>query len=122
MEPSLRIELFPADLDVTVDFYRRLGFTLRGRQDGPPRYASMAYGTARFGFAESTPVPPDRRALPAGTEIVIDVDDVFQVHDQLLAADVRATEGLTQREWGLTDFRITDPDGYYLRFTERRAG
>ncbi|WP_366663858.1 hypothetical protein [Geobacillus subterraneus] len=24
---------------------------------------------------------------------------------------------LKQQEWGMTDFRLTDPDGYYLRIT-----
>lgn len=26
-------------------------------------------------------------------------------------------EGLTDRPWGLTGFRITDPDGHYIRLT-----
>jgi len=29
-------------------------------------------------------------------------------------------EDLVEREWGLSDFRVTDPDGYYLRFTSHR--
>jgi len=27
-------------------------------------------------------------------------------------------EPLQRRRWGLRDFRITDPDGYYLRVTQ----
>jgi hypothetical protein len=27
-------------------------------------------------------------------------------------------EGLTSRPWGLRDFRLVDPDGYYWRVTE----
>ncbi len=32
-----------------------------------------------------------------------------------LAADLQA------RPWGVRDFRLLDPAGYYLRITERRA-
>jgi uncharacterized glyoxalase superfamily protein PhnB len=28
------------------------------------------------------------------------------------------TETLTARPWGLRDFRLLDPDGYYWRITE----
>jgi len=31
------------------------------------------------------------------------------------------TEGLEARPWGLRDFRLLDPDGYYWRITERAA-
>ncbi len=31
----------------------------------------------------------------------------------------RVLSPLRKRSWGLTDFRITDPDGYYLRITSR---
>ncbi len=29
-------------------------------------------------------------------------------------------EPLLVRPWGLTDFRVADPDGYYLRITSRQ--
>jgi hypothetical protein len=30
-------------------------------------------------------------------------------------------EPLTDRPWGLRDFRVVDPDGYYLRVTHGNA-
>lgn len=120
MDASLRVEIFPADLDRTVDFYRRLGFDVIGRSEGPPRYASLRYGGVRIGAAESDPVDPAWRAVPAGTEIVIDVDDVRAVRDVAVGGGVELAADLVTRPWGLTDFRVSDPDGYYLRFTGRR--
>jgi catechol 2,3-dioxygenase-like lactoylglutathione lyase family enzyme len=37
MQPTLRLEIFSADLDRTVAFYERLGFELVRLDDGPPR-------------------------------------------------------------------------------------
>src|SRR5262249_30586660 len=58
---------------------------------------------------------PKRRGL--GVEIAIVSD---RVHDAWRAA--RAIEGLrvtdvVDQEWGMTDFRIVTPHGYYLRVT-----
>ena len=54
----------------------------------------------------------------AGVEIVLEVDDLDAVYESCAAAGVVA-EGLTDRPWGLRDFRFTDPDGYYVRVTTR---
>ena len=52
-----------------------------------------------------------------GVEIVLEVPDL----DAALAALVRAgghvVEPIRERPWGLRDFRVLDPDGYYLRIT-----
>lgn len=32
------------------------------------------------------------------------------------------SEDLVVRPWGLRDFRVVDPSGYYLRITERHPG
>ena len=31
----------------------------------------------------------------------------------------RSSEDIVRRPWGLQDFRVIDPDGYYLRITHR---
>ena len=56
-------------------------------------------------------------------EIVLELDGVEQVvalHDTCQARGVVA-EALRIRPWGLQDFRIVDPDGYYLRITHGDA-
>jgi lactoylglutathione lyase len=49
------------------------------------------------------------------------VEIVLDVPDAALEAVERAghelVEPLSDRPWGLRDFRVTDPDGYYLRIT-----
>jgi lactoylglutathione lyase len=122
----LRIELFVEDLDASIRFYEgALGFRLvRWEAD----YASLERGGAVLGLgsiaklAADGPGPGFTRARlagvrGAGVEIVIEVEDVDSALQAVLRAGVRVVEPLRDRPWGLRDFRIADPDGYYLRIT-----
>jgi lactoylglutathione lyase len=123
MEMTLRFEIFPDDLDATVDFYIRvLRFVVtKDQRSDPNPYVSLKRGSVHVGAA--------RRALagdihvarrpPAGVELVLEVDDVAGERDQVAAAGWPLAEDLQDRPWGLKDFRILDPAGYYLRITGR---
>jgi lactoylglutathione lyase len=87
MPISLRFEIFPADVNVTADFYTRvLAFELIVDR----RARSLPRPEARF--------RPHRSRRPTDTTVIAD------------------------RPWGVRDFRLLDPDGYYLRITERVPG
>jgi lactoylglutathione lyase len=120
MAASLRIEIFPRDLDTTVIFYQSvLAFTLeRDERLAEISYVALRRDGIRIGARQITePVSRDARRLPAGTEIVFEVDDLHAERDRILAAGYELAEDLTARSWGLTDLRLLDPDGYYLRLT-----
>ena len=122
VEMTLRFEIFPDDLDATVDFYTRvLRFRLiADRRDEPSAYVSLQRGSVRVGAARRA--VPDARAArlpPAGVELVLEVDDVAAERDQITAAGWPMAEDLRDRPWGLRDFRVLDPAGYYLRITDR---
>jgi lactoylglutathione lyase len=122
MDMTLRFEIFPDDLDVIADFYQRvLGFSLvTDQRDASAPYLALRRGTVRVGAARRE--IPDARAArrpPAGVELVLEVDDIAGERDRVLAAGWPLEEDLQERPWGLTDFRILDPAGYYLRFTDR---
>jgi lactoylglutathione lyase len=122
MEMTLRFEIFPDDLDVIADFYQRvLGFSLiTDQRDAPAAYVSLRRGTVRVGAARrEIPDAYAARRPPAGVELVLEVDDVAGERDRVLAAGWPLEEDLQERPWGLTDFRILDPAGYYLRITGR---
>jgi lactoylglutathione lyase len=122
MTMTLRIEIFPADLDATVEFYTRvLGFTLaRDQRDGSPGYVALERGPVRIGAAyRDVPERQPGRRPPSGTEIVLEVDDLDAEHARVVAAGWPIEEDLTDRPWGLRDFRVLDPGGYYLRLTSR---
>lgn len=119
VEASLRVEIFPRDVAVTTAFYQRLGFHVAGLKEGPPRYASIRLASVRIGVCETEPIDPARGAHAAMTEMVIEVDDVRAARQRIVDQGVDLTEDLRSREWGLIDFGVTDPDGYYVRFTSR---
>lgn len=122
MGMSVRFEIFPADLDAAVDFYVRvLGFRLVvDQRGGPEAYVAFERDRARIGAAQRDQSVRVWRRPPTGVEIVLEVDDVAAELGRVVAAGWPIEEALVRRPWGLDDFRIVDPDGYYLRLTNRR--
>jgi len=117
---TLRFETFPDDLDAAVDFYSRvLRFVIMTDQRGErAAYVSLKRGSVRVGAAmRAVPGARAARVPPAGAELVLEVDDVAGERDRVVAAGWPLEEDLRDRPWGLTDFRILDPAGYYLRIT-----
>jgi lactoylglutathione lyase len=129
----LRMELIVDDLDATIAFYTALlGFRIDRRTDG---YASLSRGQVVLGFGlmanlsvndDSGPGPAWRtfeRAKGVGVEIVLELDDVGEVFDlyEHCRSRIPDIEPLRLRPWGLHDFRLFDPDGYYMRLTHLGA-
>ena len=92
----------------------------RFRDHGKTRYVAMSRGAVRAGVAEgaATGRVAGRRP-PVGVELVLEVDDVAAERDRVVSAGWPLDEDLQDRPWGLTDFRVLDPAGYYLRVTNR---
>jgi lactoylglutathione lyase len=128
----LRMELFVDDLARSVDFYTNvLGFTVPRSSD---EYVVVRRGLVVLGLGPTAKLPEhgegpgftrQRLALAkgAGVEIVLEldtVDELAALYDWCRAQNV-VVEPLQLRPWGLQDFRVVDPDGYYLRLTHGNA-
>lgn len=122
---TLRFELFSPDVARSAAFYREvLGFSVAERADG---YTVAESGGVRIGLQSDSGVgarhyfkpelATQRRGL--GVEIVLEVADVNATFDSVKKSGHPILSPLAKRPWGATDFRITDPDGYYLRITSR---
>ncbi len=123
---DFRIELFVADLDTSIRFYEvALGFGLDRREDD---YASLRQGQAVLGLGAVSKLPLDGPGpgftqsrvadeRGAGVEIVLEVEDAYA---RFARAGERVDEPIRTQPWGLRDFRIVDPDGYYLRITTKK--
>lgn len=126
--PLAAVELHVPALAPVKAFYGRLGFSVV-REDVAPDgdgYLILQRGpnVLRFwpgsdaidgheyfgGFPRST-----KRGY--GVEIVIVVDDLDAVY-AAAQGFARIVSPLRERPWGLRDFRLEDPFGYYLRVTE----
>ena len=124
----LRMELFVEDMDVSVRFYRDvLGFQVDRRAED---YVSLRRGVVGLGLGPVAKLPEQtegqgftRQRLNgdkgAGVEIVLELDGLDELRALYEHCQQRAeiSEDLRLRSWGLHDFRLADPDGYYLRIT-----
>jgi len=53
-----------------------------------------------------------------GVEVVVTTSqNLEELSQRLVNAKYNVVEPLAQQPWGLDDFRVLDPDGYYLRVT-----
>lgn len=121
MPTRLRLEIFPADLNATVRFYvDLLGFALvTDRRADPLPYLALERGDVRIGAVTVPGGSMAHRHPPTGVEIVLEVDYLHAERDRLRNAGWPIEEDIMRRPWGLQDFRVLDPDGYYLRITSK---
>lgn len=124
---TLRLELFTSDVKKSVDFYTGvLDFKMDGEQINYS-YQSVKKGNVIFGIGPLSKLTNDHHFNPNlksiqkgyGVEIVLEVDDVVAVYEKVKSSGYPMDEPLTTQNWGLTDFRVVDPDGYYLRITSK---
>lgn len=114
-------EVFHKDVPTLVDFYVSvLGFQAPHESTSADyvvvRRGDVRVGCCRHDEADSTPRRP-----PNASEIVLRVDDVRAEHARVVSSGWPLADPLMTRPWGLTDFRVFDPAGQYLRITNTRA-
>ena len=125
---GVRFELFVEDVERSLAFYGAAlglwppaGYDSRG-------YVPVSAGLVRIGLQRRDALPAEHHFRAAhfdgprgvGVEIVIEVDDVGEAFARARDAAVAhggQLEALAARPWGQTDFRLIDPDGYYIRVT-----
>ncbi len=123
----LRLELFVTEIARSRAFYRDvLGFA--ASDENADTYVQMSQGGTVLSLNRYDDLPADHPirgeagvARGLGIEIVLEVEDLDQRYERMVAAGIALASTLERRPWGLRDFRLIDPDGYYLRLTERRA-
>jgi predicted enzyme related to lactoylglutathione lyase len=122
--PKLCVELFVADIARSKSFYTSvLDFT--AGPEGYGGYTPLSTGDIRLSLNRNDTLPEDHptkvvtgERAGRGIEIVIEVDDLQSLHDRVKASGWPISGDLATHPWGVTDFRIVDPDGYYLRLSK----
>lgn len=125
---DILLELHVPDFELVKDFYGKLGFKIvwERKPEGKKGYLVIKRGNSilcfwpgneevskqdYFGqFSEDT-----KRGF--GVEIVIMIEDIDSFYSQTKNF-AKVVEELQTKPWGLKDFRIEDPFGFYLRFTQ----
>lgn len=119
---ALRIEIFPDDLALAASFYSEvLEFdVVRDERAEPSPYLALQRGDVHVGAAERSEIDPRPRRPPVGVELVLEVKDLAAERRRVGETGWPIEEDVRSRPWGLDDFRLLDPFGYYLRITEQR--
>jgi len=129
MHPNeIYLELHVPDFEITKGFYERLGFAVvwEHKPNQKKGYLVMRRKNSILCFWPGNEKVYDQsyfKKFPRntirgyGVEIVIPIEGVETFYEQTkIFANIVDT--LKIQPWGLKDFRIIDPFGYYLRFTE----
>lgn len=101
-----------SDILGSIAFYTRAGFHSHGTWGEPPMFAIVQRGDVTLGLM----VP--RHAAPVHNEwwsAYLYVSDADALHAEF-AAEGLAPTALENREYGLREFDIVDPDGHRLAF------
>lgn len=119
------VELFTQDLSGYIDFFQKAaGFRLI-RREGTFVQLHSDRGEILLNSTKVFPAGhPFRDKVSVGTQAVrVEIGIVVADLDKAYAAAQKhnrwkVVAGIERQDWGLRDFRILSPDGYYLRFTE----
>jgi len=119
----LRLELFVPSVPDSMGFYTRvLGFETVSYQ--PDDYSIFRKGAIQIALQDESQLPDDHPLKPhnrpsgLGIEIVLEVDDVDADYARVQQQQWHISDTLARRPWGLRDFRVIDPNGFYIRITE----
>jgi catechol 2,3-dioxygenase-like lactoylglutathione lyase family enzyme len=112
------------DVRRAADYYRdKLGFDVSFYDANPQHYAYAARDDVYLHFAHFTDAPPRPNVEvvpPDMFDVYIYVDDVEELHQELVARGAELLGGPTEAPYGMTEIRVRDPHGYVLAFGQQR--
>ena len=111
--PMLPVRSMPA----SVAFYQKLGFTVEQRDDGW-RWAMLCLGDCRLMLDESINVHP---GSPSSAVLYFYPDAIAEYHEQVRRNGLVVPD-LDVSFYGMTEFRIEDPDGNRLWIGQKASG
>lgn len=125
---SVQIELHVPSFDKVKDFYGKLGFEIVWEREPEEKKGYLVikkddnilcfWAGNEFVFEQEyfSQFPKDTKR-GYGIEIVIMVERIEDFYNDVRKF-AKVVEEIQLKPWGLKDFRIEDPFGFYLRFTE----
>jgi catechol 2,3-dioxygenase-like lactoylglutathione lyase family enzyme len=111
---QLVVEIYVRSLERAIEFYRALGFELAAQKEG---FAELAWEGHHL-FLDERPqheLPPSPQA-----NVRVMVPDVDAWWRRATGAGAVVLAPVADRDYGLRDFTIADPDGFGIRFATRR--
>ena len=99
------------DMERSVAFYKRLGFSHRPYEDGA-HYAFLSLDGLSLHLAEGS--GPEFHFNPCA--VYFYVEDVDSFFEAVVSAGITTIDTPEDRPWGLREFAVSDPDQTLLRF------
>ena len=127
-QSDVLLELHVPDFEKAKKFYGRLGFKVvwERKPDEFKGYIVMKrqnsilcfWGGNEFIYKHPTfKKYPNTTKRGYGIEIIVPISNIEKFYKQV-EVFANVVEPLIVQPWGLKDFRIEDPFGFYIRFTE----
>lgn len=127
-ENNLLLELHVPDFNKVKEFYGKLGFEVAWERqpEGFKGYLVVKRGNNILCFWGGNEKITEHEYFSGwpkdtkkgfGIELVIMIEDVEKFYEEVKQF-AKVVEELKVKPWGLKDFRIEDPFGFYIRFTE----
>lgn len=107
------------DLERSMAFYKKLGFTFKDPWDG---FYAIGHRDGLELHLKEAPRNPDERRYRRDNEhldAAAGVDGIEAFFNQCVAGGVTISKPLAATEWGTKDFYVEDPDGYIISFGGR---
>jgi len=108
---QLVAEVIVRDLERSLAFYTALGFTLERRTG---EFAVLRWDARRIFLAQHGDLPELQGRARANLRIL--TADVDRIWAMVQALDLPVERPVADRDYGLRDFSVRDPDGFELRF------
>lgn len=111
---QLVVEIFVRDAARAKAFYERLGFTVL---EDRGTFVELTWEGHELYLDERPDLPPPPEHLRANVRVMVpDVDRYWTLAQEIGA---RVLAPIADRDYGLRDFTIVDPDGFGVRFGTR---
>ena len=116
------MKLVPAllvrDMSETLAFYQKLGFKLTGcyPNHAAPIWAEVTRDSAVFQFHTDPPHGTPPEPICSGTFYIFP-ESVLQLAEEL-QGKVSFAWGPEVMDYGMREFAVQDPNGYFIAFTE----
>jgi catechol 2,3-dioxygenase-like lactoylglutathione lyase family enzyme len=110
---QLVVEVYVRNLNRAVEFYQGLGFEILSRKHG---FATITWEGHRL-FLDERPHFEPPASSQANVRVMVADVDTWWCRAKEMGARVLAP--LADRDYGLRDFTIADPDGFGIRFATR---
>ena len=117
MQMTRLIPMLPVrSIAASIAFYEKFGFTVEQRNDGWG-WAMLCFDECRLMIDQSINVHP---GIPRASVLYLYPDDIAGYHAQVRRNGLTIPD-LEQSFYGMTEFRIDDPDGNRLWIGQRNA-